>query len=217
MNINISVVDDHNLYRKGLINILNTFEEISSIKEFENGEHFIASHKEDSFSNHDIVLLDYQMPKLNGLEVCSWLKINRPKIKIIMLSQYMDNQTINKCIQHGASAYLLKTISIMELHEAIIQVHNNDFYFNEICTAQSVISILQKDNTNSLIKDIKFTKREKEIIGLICKELSYKEIANKLTISIRTVEKHKDNILEKIGATKVTGIIIYASKKGWVY
>lgn len=218
MKIYLTVVDDHNLYRKGLIGILNTFKEVDVINEFENGEDFINHlNYNTSKGNTDIVLLDYQMPKLDGIGVCSWLKKNRPKIKPIIISQYDDRYTIQRFINRGAAGYLLKATTIEELHEAIIQVHHNNFYFNEHFPNKMIIDLVKRESIKPHFNEGEdLTGREKEIAKLICQELSYKEIATDLEISTRTVETHKNNILDKIGATKVTGIVVYATKKGWI-
>ena len=217
MKIRLSLVDDHNLYRKGLIKILDTFNEVGSIREFENGEVFINYYSNNSSRDDHIILLDYQMPKIDGIAVSNWIKQNKPKTKVIIISQYDDQHTIEKFIQNGASGYLLKGASIKELHEAIIQVHNNNFYFNEHVSNQMIIDLVQNKDINPDFKEnSELTEREKEIAQLICREFSYKEIATQLKISQRTVETHKNNILEKIGATKITGIVVYATKQGWI-
>lgn len=217
MKIRLSLVDDHNLYRKGLIKILGTFSEVDSIKEFENGEAFINHYSNTSNRDDHIILLDYLMPKLDGIAVSNWLKQNKPKTKIIIISQYDDQHTIQKFIQNGASGYLLKGASIQELHEAIIQVYQNNFYFNKHVSNQMIIDLVQNKSINPNFKENnELTDREKEIAQLICQEFSYKDIANQLNISQRTVETHKKNILKKIGATKATGIVVYATKKGWI-
>ncbi len=217
MKIRLSVVDDHTLYRKGLIKLLENFKEVYCINEFENGEAYINHLSENKGKQDHIVLLDYQMPKMDGIGVCIWLKKNKFKIKPIIISQYDDQYTIQKFINNGAAGYLLKATTIEELREAITQVHHNNFYFNEHFPNKLIIDLVQKKSIEPKFNEgEELTDREKEIAKLICQELSYKEIATKLEISTRTVETHKNNILEKIGATKVTGIVVYATKKRWV-
>ena len=218
MKIRLAVVDDHNLYRKGIVKILELFEDIGSIKEFDDGAKFIQHFSANSQKQDpQIVLLDYQMPEIDGIAVCIWLKINRPNIKSIIISQYDDHFTIQKFISNGAVAYLLKSTTVKELQEAVIQVYQNNFYFNEHFSNKMIINLVQNKEIDPKFKEEEeLTTREKEIAKLICQELSYKEIATNLKISTRTVETHKNHILEKIGATKVTGIVVYATKKGWV-
>ena len=192
MKINLSVVDDHNLYRKGLIKILGAFNEVKLINEFEDGEDYINHLTTTSNKDADIVLLDYQMPKLDGISVCRWLKDNKPKIKPIIISQYDDQYTIQNFIKKGAAGYLLKGASIEELREAITEVFNNNFYFNEqFCNDAIIDLVLNKDIEPKFKLNPDITDREKEIARLICHQFSYKEIATKLDISQRTVETHK--------------------------
>lgn len=217
MKIRLAVVDDHNLYKKGLVKLLEAFEEVSVIDEYNDGEEFINHFNTTNKRDPHIVLLDYQMPKVDGVGVCIWLKINRPNVKAIIISQYDDHYTVKKFINKGAVGYLLKATTIEELHEAIIQVYTNNFYFNSHFSNKMIIDLVQKESiVPHFNDDDELTIREKEVAKLICQELSYKEIATNLEISTRTVETHKNNILEKIGATKVTGIVVYATKKGWI-
>tara|TARA_R110001592_G_scaffold36893_2_gene123624 strand:- start:14393 stop:15046 length:654 start_codon:yes stop_codon:yes gene_type:complete len=217
MKIRISIVDDHNLYRKGVIQIFEQHEEFEIVNEFKDGVHYVNYLENDNTDNIDIVLLDYHMPVMDGVDVCKWIKINKHNVKVIIVSQYDNSLVIQKFAENGASGYLLKSASVEELGDAIREVYHNGFYFNEFLANETVVELVQNKKINPIFKEtIKLTQREREVAELICAQLSYKEIANKLGISKRTVESHKNHILEKIGATKVTGIVVYAAKKGWV-
>jgi DNA-binding NarL/FixJ family response regulator len=152
------------------------------------------------------------MPKLNGVEVCSWLKENKPHIKPIILSIHDNQYIIENAIQQGAVAYVLKDANKEKIQKAIQDVHSSGFHFNEQFSHQMLIDLTQ----NKKINPNELTDREKEVAILICEGLSYKQIAAKLEISTRTVEDHKKNILRKIGATKVAGVVRYSINKGWV-
>lgn len=220
MKIRVSIVEDHNMVRQGLIMILQKIKKVEVINEFENGEDFVNHLKNNNESDPHIVLLDYQMPKLNGIEVCSWLKENKPHIKPIILSMHNDNLLVENAIQQGAVAYLLKTADAEEIHKAVQEVYKAKFYFNEQFSQQMLIDLAQSKQPNrfnsNTNKNIELTRREKEVALLICQELSYKEIAAELGLSSRTVEEHKKHIFSKIGATKVSGVVAYAIKKGWI-
>lgn len=217
MKIRISIVDDHSVVRQGLITILHKVKKIEVINEFENGEEFINYLKNKNHINPHIVLLDYQMPKLNGVEVCGWLKENKPSVKPIILSMHNDQFIIENAIQQGAVAYLLKTANKEEIQKAIQDVYSNGLHFNEQFSHQTLIELTQNKKVNSNTEsNIELTSREKEVAMLICQELSYKEIAVKLELSSRTVEEHKKNIFRKIGATKVAGVVLYSVNKGWI-
>lgn len=212
MKIRVSIVDDHSVVRQGLIMALNKVKKIEIISEFENGEDFVNHLKNTNNINPHIALLDYQMPKLNGVEVCSWLKENKPHIKPIIFSMHDNQYIIENAIQQGAVAYVFKDANREEIRKAIQDVHSSGFHFNEHFSPQMLIDLTQ----NKKINPNELTCREKEIAIMICQELSYKEIATKLELSTRTVEEHKKHIFKKIGATKVSGVVVYAFKKGWI-
>lgn len=217
MSIRISIVDDHSVVRQGLINILHLEKNIEVINEFEDGETFINYLKITNEPEPHIVFLDFQMPKLSGIEVCGWLKVNRPQIKPIIFSLHNDSSIVESAILQGAVGYLIKTASKKEILNAINEVYHNNFCFNEQFSHQMLIDLFKdKGNKQSNNKIIELTLREKEVAILICQELSYKEIAFKLGLSTRTVEEHKKHIFKKIGATKVSGVVVYAIKRGWI-
>lgn len=217
MKVRIAVVDDHNLYRKGLIEILRKYSEFQITGEYSDGQDYINHLRYADEEKSDIVILDYQMPLLDGISVCRWLKENGKKVKPIIISQYKDYMLVHHFIKNGAKGYMLKDADVKELYQTIIEVYNNGFFFNEFLPNDTIIDLVQ--NKNIIVNfnnNIMLTDREKDIAKLICRQLSYKEIAYQLGISKRTVETHKNHILEKIGASKVTGIVVYATKKGWI-
>jgi DNA-binding NarL/FixJ family response regulator len=212
MKIRVSIVDDHSVVRQGLIMTLHKVKKIEVISEFENGEDFVNHLKNTNNINPHIALLDYQMPKLNGVEVCSWLKENKPHIKPIIFSMHDNQYIIENAIQQGAFAYVLKDANREEIRKAIQDVHSSGFHFNEQFSPQMLIDLTQ----NKKINPNELTGREKEVAILMCEELSYKQIAAKLALSSRTVEEHKKHIFRKIGATKVAGVVRYSINKGWI-
>lgn len=217
MKIRLSVVDDQQLVRKGIVSLLTKSALFDVVNEFNDGEDFVNYYKTNVTDKPDIVLLDYSMPHLDGLSVCKWLQKTNSTIKPIILSLFNDKMLIQLFIQHGARAFLAKTSPTDELITALKEVYCNNFYFNDYITNKMLIELVQQKKIKPTFKKgLSLTLREKEIAVLICKELSYKEIAEKLSISLRTVESHKTNILEKIGASKVTGLVVYATKKRWV-
>jgi DNA-binding NarL/FixJ family response regulator len=217
MKIRLAVVEDQTVVRQGLVALLTNNNLFHVVGEFENGETFVNYYSNQTINLPDIVLLDYYMPKLDGLGVCKWLKQNKPTVKPVILSLYNDKSIIQDFIIHGARAFLSKDTPIDKIIATLTAVYSNNFCFNEFVSTE-LFATLTKRNTNysKPKKGLILTSREKEIAVLISKEFSYKEIANKLGISLRTVETHKTNILEKIGATKVTGLVVYVSKKGWI-
>ena len=217
MKIRLSVVDDQQLVREGFISLLAKSALFDVVTEFNDGEDFVNYYKTHTTEKPDIVLLDYSMPRLDGLSVCKWLQKTNSTIKPVILSLFNDDMLIQLFVQHGARAFLAKTSTTNELVTALKEVYCNNFYFNDYITNKMLIELVQQKKIKPTFKKgVSLTHREKEIAVLICKEFSYKEIAEKLTLSLRTVESHKTNILEKIGANKVTGLVVYATKKGWI-
>lgn len=217
MKIRLAIVDDHNIIIEGLKMLFQHIEEVELINCFSDGDYFVNDLLKNTDNDPDVVLLDYHMPILNGLGVCTWLRQNRPNIKALIMSQYDDNHTIQKFIEKGASGYLLKSTTVEELKEAIIEVNKTHIYFNDLVSTSMLMNLVQERRIKPKFKfGAELSEREREIARLICLEYSYQDIADELKISRRTVEAHKSHILEKIGATKVTGIVVYATKKGWV-
>lgn len=215
MKIRISIVDDHFVVRQGLMKMLDEVTNSKVINDFENGEDFVNYFKNNNKIEPHIVFLDIEMPKLNGIEVCSWLKENKPHIKPIIFSLHNDSNIVENAIRQGSVAYLLKTADKEEINKTVQEVFHNNFCFNEHFSHQMFMGLLQ-NNTPKNNKRPELTTREKEVAILICQELSYKEITDRLSLSNRTVEEHKKNIFRKIGATKISGVVIYAQKKHWI-
>lgn len=210
-NIKLAVADDQKLFLRGLKFILNTFENIDIVIEAENGRDLIDK-IENTFP--DVVLLDIKMPVLDGIETAQILKARYPDIKLIFLSMYNDDRLISHVMEIGANGYLIKDEEPEELLRAIENVYYKGFYFNEYISKALLTNLRSKkpfSGTKNLdSKPIIFTRRELEILQLICEENTTSEIAKMLFISIRTVEGHRKNMLEKANVKNVAGLVVYA-------
>ena len=165
-----------------------------------------------NISNH-IALIDNHMPIMDGVEVCSIIKNNNLNVKPIIISFICEPFIIHEFIKNGAYGFLSKDTTIKELKNAIKCVHSNNIFLNDNITNRSLTRLLHDRNLKPTINlNVALTKREKEVAVLFYKEYSYKEISNKLNVSTRTIETHKNNIIEKIGASKIAGIIVYVGK-----
>ena len=163
----------------------------------------------------DILLTDISMPEMGGIELCRELKQKFPTLKVLILTMYNDREIINEILLAGANGYILKNTGKHELLEAIETLNqNNEYYSSEVVNAliENVKSPIKEKQINS--SDL--TEREIEIVRLIVKELSSAEIAEKLFISLRTVETHRKNILRKTGVKNIVGLIKYAYDKKFV-
>ena len=204
--LKIYLVDDHSLFREGLKFLLSNFELVGEIREAENGEQFISELKKSCV---DIALLDIEMPVMNGIEATRQALQICPEIKIIGLSMYSEESYYSSMIDAGASGFLLKNSNFSEVKKAISDVVEGKNYFSpEIL--QSILTKVVAKNTITDLNDI--TERETEILFYICKGLSNAEIAKKLTISKRTVDKHRENLLQKTQSKNTANLVIYAIK-----
>ncbi|TDQ11802.1 response regulator transcription factor [Pedobacter metabolipauper] len=211
--IHIAIAEDQHLFRESLHALLSIQVNIRILLEEDNGKTFLEKIKAMELLP-DIALIDINMPGLNGMELTEILRSDFPAIKVIILSVYKQDRLIAKMINSGACAYLNKNCDAAELFTAIDSVHKNGFYM----TGEVLHAIRQ--TTSQTIKKIKgfnavleeLTKREKEILELICKEYNSAEIADKLYLSIRTVEGHRNNLLLKTNSKNTAGLVMFALK-----
>ena len=211
MNIKIAIADDQKLFRKGITALIQTFEHMQVVFEAENGLELLAL-CESSANKPDIILLDLSMPEMNGLDALKLLKEKYPLIRVIILSSHEVESFILATIQAGANGYLAKNAEPEEVEQAIREVYKNDFYFTLPMLEIMRKGLVKKANIIKLDDQDNLTNREKEVLGLICKQLSSHEIAEKLFLSNRTVEGHRNNLLLKTKSRNTTGLVLYALK-----
>ncbi|MBS1741726.1 MAG: response regulator transcription factor [Bacteroidetes bacterium] len=211
--INIAIADDQKLFREGLVSILRKQEGFLLVHEAENASGLLEQ-LENSSTLPDVLLLDMAMPDMNGIELNEVIQKQYPSIKVLVLSTYDQPRFIVKMIERGASGYLTKDCTSTELTHAIETVHTTGFYFNEVMQAALRDAQLKNAGTLKNINNIpvELTKREEEILLLICKELSTEEIATQLFLSNRTVDGHRVNILAKAGCKNIAGLVVFAVK-----
>ncbi|HQW69561.1 MAG TPA: response regulator transcription factor [Flavobacterium sp.] len=208
-NIKIVLADDEELFRKGIYFLLQREPNIEIIFEAANGNQLMDFLKNNS-KHPDIILMDLKMPLLNGVEATKLITQQFPDIKIIALTSYNTKSFIVNMIEIGASSFLVKNSTPQEMILTINEVINKGFYYNE-----SVMKVLTEVNSSSSRKSIFFkqeelTTREREVLELICNQLSTAEIAEKLFISPRTVETHRTTLLIKTGSQNLAGLVVYA-------
>lgn len=208
--IKVYLADDHNLFRKGLIRLLQTFNRVSVIKEASAGKELI---KLVSKEQPDAVLLDLHMPDMSGEEVCRWLSQNYPDVKVIIISMEDSEAYVQHLISLGACAYLSKNAPPEEVEEAIYATVDHDFYNNELVNKALLeyARTQKKSGQGASLSD-----RELEVVRLICNELTMKEISEKLKISEKTVQNHRTSIMEKVGVRNTAGLVKYAVTKGLI-
>lgn len=212
--IKIAIADDEALFRAGISFILTRIKNFEVIFEAENGSDLIEKLKKAE-EKPDVVLMDLKMPLLNGVESTKILQKEFPEIKVIALTSYDGKSFITNMIDVGASSYLLKNTSPKIVAHTINEVYDKGFYYDE-----RVLKIIHENLLSAKSKRIKsdldnnlLTKREKEILELICNQYTTNEIADKLFISPRTVEGHRNNLLLKTESKNVAGLVIYGIQK----
>ncbi len=208
--LKIYLVDDHKLFREGLKLLLSTQDFVHHVYEASNGREFIENL---SFVDCDVVLMDIEMPEMNGIEAtCEALRL-KPELKIIVLSMYGDEQYYYKMIDAGAKGFLLKNSGIERVVSAIRKVAEGENYFSEELLVNILNNIREANHKNEPgLLENEISDRELEILYHVCKGESNQEIADELFISKRTVDKHRANLLSKTGCRNTAALIIYAIK-----
>ncbi|MCB0650377.1 MAG: response regulator transcription factor [Saprospiraceae bacterium] len=209
--ITILIADDHKVFREGIISILNEVEDITIIAEAGDGREVMERLKE---VRPQIILMDISMGDTSGIETTRQVREAYPEIKVLVLSMHSESAYIVKMLQIGASGYLLKDTGKEEMIRAIRTVAEGDTYYSQKVSSAIVEHLSAPGKAKKEKGGIPLTKREVEILRLIAEEYSNPEIAEKLFISIRTVDTHRRNLLEKLGIKNTAGLVKYAIKHG---
>jgi len=203
--IKVFLVDDHKLFRNGLSLLLEGEKDIIVCGEAENGKQFCDAIQKEV---PDIVLMDIEMPEMDGFETTELICGKYPDLKVIALTMFGEEQYYLKMIEAGAKGFLLKNSDIEEVIKAIKTVYEGGTYFNQEILYNMVKNI--KEVRKEAGPPIQLSVREQEILDLICKGLSNTEIASELNISKRTVEKHRSNILTKTQTYNTASLVMFA-------
>ena len=201
----VCVVDDHTLLCQALSSLINTFDGFKVIGTYSNGSEYIRALKNNR-SVPDITLMDVRMPIFDGIETTAFLSKKYPKIKILALSVEADEITILKMLKAGAKGYLLKDIEKEELESALNYLVKHDFYHSQTVTDAI-------DNfSGSFIENIKLRDKEIDFLRLVCLELTYKEIANIMKLSHKTVDGYRDSLFKRLNIKNRVGLALFAVK-----
>jgi len=209
MSIKVIIADDHTLVREGIKSLLSDVEGIEVIAETGDGEETLL--KTSTFKP-DILILDISMPKVFGIRFCEKIKEISPETKIIILSMHFSKEYVREAFKYGAKGYILKDSTFTELEFAIKSVYEGNMYISP-----NISQILVEDYLDLLENPLEIlTERQKEILKLIAEGYSIKEIANRLNLSVKTVETHKSQIMDKLGIYDIPGLVKYAIKHGLI-
>lgn len=215
-NIKVALVDDHVLLRKGLASLISS-QGYQVHFECDNGKQLISNLNKDDLP--DIILMDINMPKMDGFETTLWLKENYPLVNVLALSMYDDENAIIRMLRNGAKGYVSKEIEPMELSTAINAVVTKGFYYSETVTGKLIHSIRETredGHGNKKKQQSNLSDKEIEFLKLVCTEKTYKEIADEMNLSARTIDGYRDQLFEKLNIKSRVGLVLYAIKNGLV-
>ncbi len=211
--VQVAIADDHSLLRNALANLINTFDGYTVIIEADNGRDLRTKIQQNVLP--DIVLLDVNMPEMDGFETTQWIHKNYPQIKILALSMLSDERTIIKMFRVGASGYLLKNTDPAELREALDSVLNKNVYLSEYVSGK-LVSGLHHGAEEEVTKPVVLNEKEREFLRYACTELSYKDIAEKMFLSPRTIDDYRQSMFNKLKVHSRVGLVMYAIRNGIV-
>jgi DNA-binding NarL/FixJ family response regulator len=210
--IKVAIADDHILFRTGVKTALSMKKDIKMIAEADNGMQLLNLLKH---TQPDVILLDIQMPILDGISTLPEIKKLYPEVKVIMLTMHNDHSMISRLMELGANAYLTKNSDSDVIYEAVKTVHQQEYFFNALTNKALIDGLrLKRQADNAQPADAKLSEKEVTILRLMCEEKSTKEIADMVDLSPRTVEAIRDKLKTKTGAKSMAGLVMYAVKSG---
>jgi two-component system, NarL family, invasion response regulator UvrY len=211
---NIVLTDDHVLLRNGLAALVKSLGH-TVLFEADNGKDFIA--KLDKNNCPDVVLMDINMPEMDGYDTAQWIKTNYWDIKVLALSMYDNENAIIRMLKCGAKGYILKDSEPSELKAAIDALLIKGYYYSDLVSGKLIHAINKIDDEGSDINTVNnLNERETDFLKYACSELTYKEIADKMFVSPRTIDGYRDGLFEKLHVKTRVGLVMYAIKHGVV-
>lgn len=210
----IALVDDHKLFRKGMRALLEEIDGLEVIFEAANGQELLDHMAEQQA---EIILLDLEMPVMDGVTVLPKIQSAYPNAKVLILSMHQDDQFIVHLLEQGAHGYLLKDTELEELEDALESVRDNGFYFNDRTSRAMLSRLTRRQKIKPTFGHVEpLSDRETEVLKLICEEFTTSEIADKLFLSPRTIEGYRNRLLEKTGAKNTAGLVVFAARQGYL-
>ncbi|OAD91357.1 DNA-binding response regulator [Aequorivita soesokkakensis] len=207
----VAIVDDHSLFARSLEKLINSFSHFRVLFHAKNGKEF-KDFIEEREVLPEIVLLDINMPVMNGFETAEWITANYPKIKVLALSMEDDEQTILKMLRKGAKGYLLKDIHPEILNTALNELMERGFYHSEK-VSETLLHSISPDEEGMIMN---FKENELTFIQLACSEMTYKEIADVMDLSPKTIDGYRQDLFKRLKIKNRVGLVIFALKKNLI-
>ena len=202
----VVIVDDHTLLSQAIGSMVNTFDKFNVLYTCKNGQDLIDKFA-DGGNIPDVVLMDINMPIMNGIETTEWISKSHPNVNVMALSVEDEDFTILKILKAGAIGYLLKDTEKSVLENALIEVVENGFYHTK-----SVTNLLMRSISGNEVKEIVFSKNERQFLKFSCTELTYKEIADRMCLSPKTIDGYRNSLFIKLKVKNRVGLVTYAIK-----
>lgn len=203
----VVVVDDHTLLSQAIQTMVNTFDDFQVLYTCKNGKELVDNFENPNLDLPNIVLMDINMPIMNGIETTEYITKNHPKTNVIALSVEDDDTTVLQMLKAGAVGYLLKDTEKQVLEQALIETAQNGFYHTK-----EVTQLLMKSVTGNIDNQIDLKPREIEFLKLACSELTYKEVADKMCLSPKTIDNYRNDLFVKLNVKNRVGLVMYAIK-----
>jgi len=214
--LKLGIVDDHRLFRKGLITLIELAYPKCEIL-FEADNRLDLQHKLIKKNLPEIIIMDVNMPGMDGFASAQWLKENYPEIKVLVVSMVEKEETIVRMLKLGVKGYLSKDVEPQELGEALRSIMNRGFYYTDYLTGKLVMSIQSDGVGKQKIEKLpQMNDREKLFLQLACSELTYNEIADKMFLSPKTIDGYRNSLFEKLSVKSRVGLALYAVRHGLV-
>jgi DNA-binding NarL/FixJ family response regulator len=210
----VALVDDHVLLRRGLAALIDSFDEFRVVFQADNGEQMQEKINSDNLP--DLILLDINMPKMDGYTSATWLKQKYPLIKIMALSMYDNENAVIRMFKAGAKGYILKDCEPPELQTALLSIIERGYYYSELVTGKLIHSINKLEEDSDMRNMTQLSDREIHFLKLVCTEMTYKEIAEQMFLSPRTIDGYRDALFEKLNIKTRVGLVMYAIRNGFV-
>jgi two-component system invasion response regulator UvrY len=221
--IKIAIADDHALFRKGIIKLLDP-DRFQLLFDVPNGKALIGKIMEGEALVPDVIIMDIEMPGMNGYETVAWLKANHPFIKVLVVSMVDKEESLVRMMQLGVKGYLSKIMEPEDLYAALKAIVNGEYYFTDIATNKLIHYIQKSDTmpegrTGMLLAHELWSSLnvgQKTFITHACTEMTYEEIADIMCLSPKTIDKYRDAVFEKFDVKNRVGLVLYAIKNGIV-
>ena len=213
MKTTVALVDDHELLRSGLAAIINSFGEFEVVLEAGNGLEFIKKVK--AITPPDIVLLDITMPEMDGYETAAWIRKHLPTVKVLVLSMLSNDLAIIRMLRNGVKGYIIKDSKPHVFKEAMESIQKNEFFVNELVRDKLINYVSnEEDDGKQTALLLSISEQEAHFLQLVCADKSYKEIADEMIVSVRTIDNYRDNLFKKLETKSRVGLVLFAIRQG---